>query len=136
MNQIEELTRDFFSKHWDKATHHPEPKWKKGWNWEGSVPYHNLGGVYALLGGNSEILYIGVATAKGRSLAKRICSHVIRPDKKRGNGFYQPKPKWTAVNSISAVGLPKDYTYLAAALEVYLIERINPPMNKNKKTKS
>ncbi len=59
------LTRAFFSKHWGSGE--AVPAWDFSWNWCGPVPNYLLGGVYALLKGDT-VLYIGVGTSRGAGI--------------------------------------------------------------------
>lgn len=136
--ELEEYTAEFFQKHWVSDAGKP-PSWKIGWPWHGSVPYHDKGGVYALFSESGEVLYIGLGTSKGGGLynehgiSRRLLSHVIQKDSDKGRGHYMPKKKWNDVKDIGAVGFPSEYSYLAAALEDFLIRKMSPPRNSVRK---
>ena len=135
-NDLVQFTSQFFERHWDKTKHVEEPVWKNNWGWQGSVPYHNKGGVYALLDKEGAVIYVGVGVSRGNQLYKehgisrRLLSHVIATDKSKGRGYYIPKKKWAEVTDIAAIGFPKEFCYLAPALEHFLIERLSPVRNR------
>lgn len=111
------------------------PGWK---TWEpflyGSVPSHDLGGCYALFSEN-ELLYIGLGASKGGGLypdhgiSRRLMAHVIASDRQRGQQWSKLRESWGSVTSIRTIGFPNDFSYMAAALETFLIRELNPPRN-------
>tara|TARA_R110002126_G_scaffold161549_13_gene309411 strand:+ start:473 stop:910 length:438 start_codon:yes stop_codon:yes gene_type:complete len=135
-DDLVQLTGQFFERHWDKAENVELPVWKNNWGWQSSVPYHNKGGVYALIDKDEAVIYVGLGVSRGNQLYKehgisrRLLSHVIATDKSKGRGYYTPKQKWTEVIDIAAIGFPKEFCYLAPALEHFLIERISPVRNR------
>jgi hypothetical protein len=137
--KIIELTNSFFEMHWYSKNEHSSPEWKFGYSWSGSVPYHDKGGVYALLGANDEVIYIGLGASRGggiykeHGLSRRLLNHVLDVNKEKGSGHYLPKKKWSTIKDIGAIGFPEELTYLAAALEDYLIGLLNPPENVTKR---
>jgi hypothetical protein len=60
-------------------------------------------------------------------------NHVLDVNKEKGSGHYLPKKKWSTIKDIGAIGFPEELTYLAAALEDYLIGLLNPPENVTKR---
>lgn len=141
LESIENATDKFFSMHWDKSSEAQPYKWKYDWAWEGSVPYHDKPGVYALIDASGSVIYIGLGASKGGGLYKehgisrRLLSHVICTDQDKGRGYYKPKDNWKEVVSIAAIGFPVQFSYLAPALEDYLIGEFNPHRNTVKKKK-
>lgn len=131
-------TDEFFKRHWNISSGHELPAWKNGWQWQGSVPYHDKGGVYALFDSQKNIMYIGLGASRGsgiyqeHGISRRLLAHVIATDKTKGKGCYAPKKAWYDVTDIAAIGFPKEYTYLAPALEDYLIGELNPARNRAK----
>ena len=136
---LKERTSEFFRRHWPETTRfqqtcHP-PNWIGGWKWQGSVPYHDKSGVYALISRTGEVIYVGLGASRGsgqylqHGLSRRITAHVIMQDKKRGRGFYLPRPKWVEVDSIATIGMPDHLSYLSPALEDFLISEIRPEKN-------
>jgi hypothetical protein len=137
MCHIKELikaTELFFSKHWDPSSKSNIPLWKSKWDWASSVPYHNKGGVYALLDDSGEILYIGIGASIGggkykeHGISRRLLSHVIKKDPSK-KGAYIPRIKWSNIKDIAAIGFDYDDSYLAASLEAFLIRELKPTMN-------
>ncbi len=144
MNSIESLvehTNTFFNLHWPESLNSPRPEWKSDWNWQGSVPHHDKRGVYCLFDGAGDILYVGLGASVGGGkrvgfgISRRLLDHVITTDKTKGRGHYIPKKRWADVGSLAAIGFPNEYSYLAPALEDYLIEKLSPPRNTSKARK-
>ncbi|GAA5214665.1 GIY-YIG nuclease family protein [Corallincola platygyrae] len=138
-NDLKEATDVFFKRHWDKSSHTQPYEWVANWPWRGSVPHHDKAGVYALIDGEGEIVYVGLGASRGGGLYKehgisrRLLSHVITTDTAKGRGNYKPKPKWQGVVDIAAIGFSPNFSYLAPALEDYLIGELEPKRNKVKK---
>lgn len=125
----------FFKIHWATTHLGTPPEWRNDWAWEGSVPHHDKGGVYALFDKNSDVIYVGLGASRGggiykeHGIARRLLSHVIKRDPEKGTGYYIPKEKWSEVYFIGAIGFSDEYTYLAPSLEDFLIRKISPPRN-------
>ena len=141
MRQLEVLikhTDEFFRRHWPDSIGIPAPQWDSQWDWEGSVPYHDKGGVYALFNDLGDLLYIGLGASVGAGnrvgfgISRRLTGHVITTDKEKGSGHYKPEKNWSDVRAIATIGFLNEYCYLAPALEDYLIGRIDPPRNRSK----
>ena len=137
--ELQKYTKEFFERHWFINSNIEPPTWKIGWPWHGSVPYHDKGGVYALFSEEGEVLYIGLGTSSGggpydeHGISRRLIAHVIQTNKEKGRGHYVPQEKWKDVKDIGAVGFPGEYSYLAAALEDFLIRKLTPSRNSVKK---
>lgn len=140
MDALIDCSNEFFRRHWSSVSL-AKPKWKADWNWQGSVPHHNMRGVYALFDESGSLVYLGLGASVGGGerigygLSRRLLAHVIATDKTKGRGYYVPQKKWTEVHSIATIGFPNEYSYLALALEDYLIERLSPPRNTAKRRK-
>ncbi len=138
LKSLEEATAKFFDMHWDKSSTVSPMPWISGWPWKGSVPYHDMAGVYALINGEGEVVYIGLGASIGNNtypehgISRRLLSHVLRANKNLGNGHYKPQAKWAEVVDIGAVGFPAEYVYLAPALEDFLIRLFKPIRNRSK----
>ncbi|MDD5360301.1 MAG: hypothetical protein PHI79_05920 [Sulfurovaceae bacterium] len=139
MNTIKNViseTESFFEKHWCKNVEIPQ--WIGDWKWEGSVPNHDKVGVYALINENGEVVYIGVGASRGggqyknHGLSYRLLNHVITTDKGKRRGCYIAKERWKDVKEIYTIGFPVD-SYMSLALEDYLIAKLQPTRNINKK---
>jgi hypothetical protein len=83
------------------------------------------------------LIYVGVGIAKGGGIYKNcgLGDRLKRyyrvnkdPDRSRQ---YTPREKWGEVTSIQTIGFPVDSVYLAAALEVFLISRLDLRRNKS-----
>jgi hypothetical protein len=143
LHDLEMLTAEFFQSHWDKTSAAPLPTWKSVWKWTGSVPYHDKAGVYALFDSDMRVVYIGVGTSTGNrypehGISRRLIAHVIEanPDYKKTpeEPQYIAKSKWKKfkIEHLGAVGFPREFAYLALALEAFLIEKLAPIANRRK----
>ena len=138
---IDDLTTEFFYKHWPSSDISP-PKWFHSWDFNGMIGNHNKRGCYALIE-NYQIVYIGVALNQGDGEKYLNCGLGYRlkrywrlnhKDSERKTK-YRPSDEWKNLTSISTIGFDK-YYYLAAALEIYLIENLKPKRNFIHKRKS
>lgn len=138
IKDIQKETNLFFEKHWSQKITENYPKWKYNWKWEGSLPNYEKGGVYTLFNDDAQLVYVGLGISRGGGqykecgLSRRLLSHVITTNKEKGRGYYVPQSNWPEVKSIATIGFDKEYTYLAAALEIYLIEKFKPHRNNQK----
>ncbi|GMG88766.1 hypothetical protein [Biformimicrobium ophioploci] len=137
--ELIKYTAEFFERHWPRDLELSPPVWDIGWSWSGSVPHHDKGGVYALFSANGDVLYVGLGISSGggpydqHGISRRLIAHVIATDKSKGRGHYVPQDKWQDVKDLGAVGFPAEYSYLAAALEDFLIRKLAPSRNAVKK---
>lgn len=124
-------TGEFFARHWQV----PEllgapPEWK---DWlpflHGSVPNHDKSGCYALFE-NAKLVYIGLGASKGGGLypahgvSRRLLAHVIWSDSEKGGGWCRLRDEWASVTSIQTIGFESGAAYMSAALEGFLIRRL------------
>lgn len=134
------LTDEFFHLHWNFSN--TPPKWNFSWDLIGSLPNFELGGVYALFS-DAKVIYIGVGNSLGdkryrfHGLSRRMMSHVYRNAPKDSTTNYVFREKWLdmGVTNVATIGLPKEFNYLAPALEEYLIWKLSPPCNLQKRHK-
>lgn len=127
-------TNEFFRKHWN--IDQPPPTWSVAWEWVGSIPNYNLGGVYALFR-KDEFIYLGLGASRGNArypdsgLSRRLMSHVYRSAPKGSLQNLILRERWVkaGLTSISTIGLPSEFNYLASALEDFLIGELNPLLN-------
>ena len=130
---LKQATKEFFDRYWNPQNGDP-PEWGEYWYFDGTIPNHDKRGCYALYAGD-EIIYIGVGKGKssgiyiGSGLGARLNSYwEINKDEFSGNQ-YKPTADWNKVTSIQTIGFEEEYYHLAAALEVFLIERMRPERN-------
>ena len=128
---IEELTEEFFSRHWNDPDV-KAPRWSEPWPVTGQPPIPNgtLQGCYCLYQG-IDLVYVGLGASRGSGLyqrhgiGNRLYSHVLRVDKSKpfidGKGFYKPSPKWPDISHLRTIGFASEYSYLAPALELFLL---------------
>jgi hypothetical protein len=139
MSDLEKATADFFDLYWDeRRVGHPRPTWS-AWRLAGVPGEAAKAGCYAIFSGR-DLLYVGVAVTEGKhsatkgkkyGLLNRLERHVIR---KAGRGLtsYVPapnKPQWKEITEIKLLGFPDDHRHMAAALELYLIKRLDTMVN-------
>ena len=139
LKEIIKATEQFYNMHWCQSTDTRPFEWNSNWHWEGSVPNHEKPNVYALLEENDEVIYIGLGASridghyKEHGIFRRLLAHAITTNKAKGRGHYQPRRKWSEVVGVGAVGFHKEFSYLAPALEDYLIGLFSPVRNTIKK---
>jgi excinuclease UvrABC nuclease subunit len=134
---LEDVTFNFFQNHWPPSAG-DNPQWSEPWEFKDSVPNNEMGGCYAWLNDQDKIIYIGVALSmgdgiyKGHSLGHRISGYwkvkKDQPVDEDGIKLYESTKEGVA--KIMTIGFPEEYGYLAAALELYLIQRLHPEKNK------
>jgi len=137
MSRIREFTEDFFDRHWPADAADP-PTWSEPWYFRGTIPNHDHPGCYALLAAEN-VVYMGVGASnpggrhEGHGLGSRLAS---RWRKKRGGGKeeYEPAGTWRdlQVSEIRTIGFPRKYGYMAAALELFLLQRIPTKENRQR----
>ena len=131
--QLKQATKDFFGRYWNKQNGDP-PEWGEHWYFDGTIPNHDKRGCYALYAGE-EIIYIGCGLGKsfgiyeGSGLGARLNEYWEVNKDKHNVKKYKPKTDWNELTSIQTIGFDKEYYHLAAALEVFLIERLKPEKN-------
>lgn len=133
--KLAEATTAFFARHWISEDLGPCPTWQ---HWDeflqGSVPNHQHPGCYAVFFG-SELRYVGLGASLGggsykeHGISRRLMANVIQADRLRGPVWSKLRERFTGATDIYTLGLPNT-SYLAAALETYLIRCLQPPMNK------
>lgn len=133
---LENLTNTFFCRHWSDYKL-AKPQWSR-WDLQGIPPQHNSGGCYAVFS-NQTLLYVGVAITKGRSikadrprvgLYNRLRRHVIKPESRGSKVHIGMADRWNSITHIELIAFPEEYRYLAAALEIYIIDLLRPQYNK------
>jgi len=135
--QLLAATQTFFSLHWPQSAGNA-PIWQK-WEpfLEGSVPFYKQAGCYALYRG--EMLdYVGLGMSRGgglypeSGLSRRLMSHVYQSDKIRRSPYLKLRSQWHGITALSTIGFEHQYSYLAPALEQFLIRELRPPRNKRR----
>lgn len=134
VDQLIEKTGIFFRRHWRESE--PCPEWRFDWEWSGPVPNYLLGGVYSLLAGD-RVVYVGLGNSRGggiyqeRGISRRLEAHVLDLAPEGSEASYIPKSRWQTigVTSLGTIGFPAELSYLAPALEDYLIGELSPSEN-------
>lgn len=140
LNDLKDATDDFFAKHWDKSSTSSVPAWSVAWNYFDELPNNQMGGCYAFTK-DDEVKYIGVALNSGaagykyHSLGTRITKYWrVNKDvpKRDDKTTYMPSAKLQkeGITAIYTLGIGKEQNYLAIALELFLIKKLKPVMNK------
>lgn len=138
---LKSATSDFFKMFWSVINIEP-PAWSSHWLFDGTIPNHDKRGCYALFE-DKEIIYIGVAIGEshpkyqGHGLGNRL-NHYWEVDKgnvdkEKRTRKYKATDDWKEVTSIMTIGFDEHHYSIAAALEVYLIDKLSPSRNKNHK---
>ncbi len=136
IEELEETTNEFFDKFCKKGLFNLRPNWSPKWRFRGELPNNSKKGCYAHLNGN-EVVYIGMAIGdsnEGSGLGSRISSYWKYASSENGVRIYNPTVK--GIDSIITLPFTPNDFYLAAALEVYLIQELEPPKNKTHSRKN
>lgn len=138
LKNLKKLTKEFFSMHWNSEVIGSEyPGWSDIYEFEGSLPNYDKQGVYAFVK-NDEITYIGVGASSngsgryaGHGLGKRFQSY-----SKVEEGRHVPTdPRLVDAGAIITLGFNPNQAYLAYALEMFLISRMETAHNINQPSK-
>ena len=121
---LQRETEAFFKLYW-KPEFGQLPTWSEYWYFEGAIPQNTQSGCYTLFKGN-DIIYIGAG------LGDQLKKH-WRVNKDDSGKQYCPTEDWKEVTSIITIGIGEDHFPLAAALEVFLIDKLNPARNSQRK---
>lgn len=136
-----ELSNKFFQLHWPPRWDRP-PGWGSLWEYQGTMPSHDLQGVYALVSRPEIIAYIGVGAAFGSGLYEG-CGLGSRTARYRsvvpGQALsvnvkerkYIPPSPWNerGIYAIVTLGMRSDQAYLAYGLEAFLLAALKPEYN-------
>ena len=129
-NLIKE-TREFFTYYWN-LPNEQTPFWSEHWDFNSSIPNYWKKGCYALFKGQ-ELIYIGVGIGNGSGLGDRLQRYWKLNKDHNPELKYKPEDDWMELTSLMTIGFEeKDYP-LAAALEIYLIKKLNPLRNSQHK---
>lgn len=106
-------------------------EWSEPWCFNGELPNNDKNaGCYGLFAGD-ELVYIGKGLGKNSGLASKVSKRWVS-NKGDLEQQYIPSKEFPDITSIMTIGF-EDHSFLAAALEIYLIEVLLPPRNKNYK---
>ncbi len=136
LTDLKRLTNEFFLKHWNAETLQEDaPEWSDIYRFEGSLPNYDKQGVYAFVQDNI-VTYIGVGASKGNGryaghgLGKRFQAY-----SRVENDKHVPKdPRLVEAGGMITLGFNPTHSYLAYALEMYLIGKMNTKYNENRPT--
>jgi len=134
IKDLKKITEEFFNLYWDtnKLENEEIPTWSENiWEYDGELPSNNKKGCYAHLNG-VEVVYIGLGIGKsydGSGIGARVRNYWKKnTDHIETGKSYTPTIK--DVTGIITLPFPDKYFHLAAALEVFLIQKM--PYLKNK----
>jgi hypothetical protein len=136
---LKQQTRTFLRRHWDpELLDAPHPSWSRPWQFQGGIPNHRLPGCYALLRGD-KVIYIGSGTGKGKErykgsgLGSRLQVYCSRDFSVKATDpagrQYKPTARAKGITALVTIGFDARYSYLADALEAFLIDRLHPEGN-------
>ena len=139
-SNLRQVTTVFFGSYWSIENEKP-PEWSDHWDFNSSIPNHDKKGCYVLFK-NEEVIYIGSAIGKnfgkykiikgayfGGGLGARLKRYWQLNHDTVYNTRYRPSNDWLELTSIMTIGFEEKHYPLAAALEIYLISKLNPPKN-------
>jgi len=133
LERLRLLTKDFFRMHNSGMI---ACEWFEPWRFIGEIPNNEKKGCYAFLDEDDKVIYIGIGIGnshgiyEGSGLGARLNRTWKFKNIVSGVRHYVPAKHYEHVNAIVTIGFPKEVFYLAAALEVFLISRIQPELNK------
>ncbi len=134
IENLKNLTDKFFSMHWyERIIGIKPPTWSELYTFEGSLPNYNKQGVYVFIKGQ-HITYIGVATSngtgiyRGHGLGKRFQAYT----KVINNKHTPTEKRLIDAGAMLTIGFEQEQAYLANALELFLIGRLNTEHNLNR----
>ena len=127
INNLAHETKEFFKRYWNSVNGQP-PDWSEGWDFDSTIPNNEKRGCYALIKGK-EVIYIGVGIGSGDGLGHRLnrCWKVNKNGKK--DKKYMPSKDWMELTTLMTIGFSEEHYSLAAALEIFLINKLNPKIN-------
>lgn len=137
-----EATRRFMELHWSELLEVAPPIWMR------LDPNHvsaeaELGGCYAVFDLQERLVYVGLALAehdpahpkRKAGLLRRLFRHVIRRGALSKGSFEAKREAWNengGIGEILILPFPAKYAYLAAGLEVFLIQALGRGLVMNK----
>lgn len=131
--ELKQQTKEFFNRYWC-ADNGAIPDWSNHWDFNSSIPNNEKRGCYALFR-DKEIIYIGAGISKGTGIYQD-CGLGFRLKKywklnKDNDALtkYKPTSDWIELTSLMTIGFENEHFPLAAALEVYLINKLRPQRN-------
>ena len=135
VDNLKNLTEDFFSKHWgSEIINSSYPVWSDLYQFNGSLPNYDKQGVYAFVK-NGEVTYIGVGASSngtgryaGHGLGKRFQSY----SKVEGGRHVPTDSRLIDAGAMMNIGFEPELSYLAYALEMYLVGKIATEHNVNR----
>lgn len=133
INDLINQTTIFFEYYWSALNGQP-PIWSEKWDFDSEIPNNEKQGCYALLR-DDFVIYIGVGISKGSGIYKncglgyRLKKYWKRNKEQFAKTHYQTREEWNEINSIITIGFDNKHYFLAAALEIYLIDRLKPKKN-------
>ncbi len=135
-SDLNHATRSFFDMYWKHDFGKP-PAWiDLEWAFNGSIPNHDKQGCYAILQ-EGEIVYIVSGIGKGggsylnHGLGYRLKRYFkVNKERLTGVSQYVPTDPFKGITGILTIGFDNHY-WLAAALEIYLINQLHPVLNRN-----
>lgn len=134
-NALYTTTQSFFNLHWPNQLG-PYPEWSDPWYYKGEIPKQDSRGCYAWFNENDELLYIGIGLGKngdeGPYSGNGLGARLNRVWRKVREGVYEPRENYQDVHHIRTLNFKtesEDFFWLGAALEVYLIKKLQPSRN-------
>ena len=132
INELLLSTELFFNQHWNTAELGEYPKWSDPHFNFGKIPNYDKQGVYAFVK-DDLITYIGVGTSRGsgryrgNGLSARVMKYCRWNEDK--TEYIAVDPRLKEAGSIITIGFERDTAYLANALEIFLISKLEPIHN-------
>ncbi|WNH08508.1 hypothetical protein [Thalassobellus suaedae] len=131
VEKLNETTNEFFNAYCKTGLFDSETIWSPKWNFKGELHNNSRKGCYAHLADN-EVVYIGLAIGNsldGSGIGARV-SKYWKKDKDYSSTNQAYTSTVEGVTAIITLPFSEENFYLAAALEVYLIQNLDGLRNK------
>lgn len=138
VDNLKKLTNEFFSMHWNSEVIKSKlPNWSDIYQFNGSLPNYDKQGVYAFVK-NGTVTYIGVGASSngtgryaGHGLGKRFQAY----SKVEGGKHVPTDSRLIDAGAMITIGFNSAQAYLAYALEMFLVGKIETAHNVNRPSK-
>ncbi len=138
VDNLIKLTNEFFLMHWNSDIIKSKyPSWSETYRFNGSLPNYDKQGVYAFVK-DETVTYIGVGASSngtgryaGHGLGKRFQAY----SKVEGGEHVPTDPRLLDAGAMITIGFDPAQAYLAYALEMFLVGKIETKHNVNRPSK-
>ncbi|KPJ60478.1 MAG: hypothetical protein AMS15_06380 [Planctomycetes bacterium DG_23] len=105
-----------------------EYRLSEDWESDKQIPNAEKPGVYCFIDAGGIVVYVGMSEQKYGGIGREVCSHIGK-FKGTDKWWYEPKILKSAAK-LQTIPFDSELSWLAPALESYLIKRLDPKGNK------